>query len=209
MLSGQTKSFLSKREKQTKARKPHTHPRVHAVPLGAQKGLTLAASLLILPFHRIPCTRGAAHEAPLWEGCKMTCWKCKTMHSLHPRSSTSGSVPFKVPGVRGCFVKSWLGRKQHRPAVAGWGPTGRASGTPEQSPPAAEDRRTWSTWHGKRFAQIRHGSKQVMGTFLVVQCLRLHTPNAGALDPTCGNWEFATTKDPVCHNQDLVQPNKN
>lgn len=67
------KLSIQKRETDKSKKDTHTHPRVHAIPLGAQKGLTLAASLLILPFPRIPCTRGAAHEAPLWEGCKMTC----------------------------------------------------------------------------------------------------------------------------------------
>lgn len=43
------------------------------------------------------------------------------------------------------------------------------------------------------------------------------TPNAGDLDPTLGQETrshdatkslYAITKDPMCHNQDLDQPNK-
>ena len=54
------------------------------------------------------------------------------------------------------------------------------------------------------------------GASLVVQWLRLYTPSAGAqvqwlvreLDPHAATKSLhATTKDPACHNQDLLQPN--
>ena len=42
------------------------------------------------------------------------------------------------------------------------------------------------------------------GIFLVAQWLRLHAPNAGVLGSIISIREL----DPLCRNQDLVQPNK-
>lgn len=96
MLSGQTKGFLSKRENQTKARKTHTHPRVHAVPLGARKGLTPAASLLILPFPRIPAQGVLSTRPPSGKGVK---WPAENVKLC--TLSTLGVLRLGVSPLRG------------------------------------------------------------------------------------------------------------
>ena len=67
--------------------------------------------------------------------------------------------------------------------------------------------------------QLMNELKQCNGTSLVVQWLRLHALSAGAPGSIPGQGTrshmhaatkslHATTKEPTCRNEDLVQPNK-
>ena len=71
------------------------------------------------------------------------------------------------------------------------------------------------TWQTRKLSS----KKGIPGTSLVTQWLRLCAPNAGGPDSLPGQGtrshmhaatksSNATTKDPACRNQDLVQPNK-